>query len=267
MLADWETRLVAAAETAYVGVATLIGDAAHDRRHDVNASMRQSREKTRLPILAAGGILLRGRGRPEIALVQLRKMSAWVLPKGKLAAGESAIAAARREVIEETGQRVSIHEFLGALAYETGGRQKIVRFWRMQALGGPLGELMRDVKAMEWLALDEAIERLTHTREQVFLEQIGPTAIRLAERRPRKSVVRHPRPAPAPRPEATKAPGLLTPAEFAAPLPPDSIALAPLAGPSVERRMIERPAGNHGLFERTLDWLREAALLPKPQRD
>src|SRR5262249_47395835 len=136
--------------------------------------MKDNKDKPRAPILAAGGIVLRGRDRPEIALVQLRKMDAWVLPKGKLARGESAIAAARREGGEETGQRVPIHEFLATLAYEKGSRQKTVQFWRMQALGGPVGELMRDVKAMEWLALDEAIERLTYAREQVFLDQVGP---------------------------------------------------------------------------------------------
>src|SRR5262245_36045060 len=175
--------------------------------------MKDNKDKPRAPILAAGGIVLRGRDKPEIALVQLRKMSAWVLPKGKLAAGESAIAAARREVIEETGQRVSVHEFLGTLAYETGGRQKIVQFWRMQALGGPVGELMRDVKAMEWLALDEAIERLSHAREQVFLEQVAPMAVRCAERRPRKSIVRRHRVAPASHPEASALPELVAPVD------------------------------------------------------
>jgi 8-oxo-dGTP diphosphatase len=229
--------------------------------------MKDSKDKTRAPILAAGGIVLRGRGRPEIALVQLRKMSAWVLPKGKLAAGESAIAAAHREVVEETGQRVSIHEFLGTLAYETGGRQKIVQFWRMQALGGPVGELMRDVKAMEWLALDEAIERLTHAREQVFLEQVAPMAFRFAERRPRKSVVRRHRPAPAAQPDASTVPALVAPVEFAAPLPEHGLSLAPGADSSLEGRVIDQSTAGQTLLGKTWDWLFHAALLPKPQRD
>jgi 8-oxo-dGTP diphosphatase len=226
--------------------------------------MKESKDKTRVPILAAGGIVLRGRGKPEIALVQLRKMSAWVLPKGKLAAGESAIVAARREVVEETGQRVSVHEFLGTLAYETGGRQKVVQFWRMQALGGPVGELMRDVKAMEWFTLDEAIERLSHAREQVFLDQVGPMAMRCAERRPRKSIARHHRPASALHPEAAAVPALV---DLAAPLPADSLPLAPVVSPLLEGHVIERPAGAPTLFEKTWDWLRQTALLPKPQRD
>src|SRR6516225_5525928 len=111
--------------------------------------MKDRKDKARAPILAAGGIVLRGDRKPLIAVVQLRKLSAWVLPKGKLAARESAVAAARREVLEETGHRVSIHEFLGTLAYEAGGRPKVVQFWRMQAIGGPVRELMHDVKAVQ----------------------------------------------------------------------------------------------------------------------
>ena len=140
-----------------------------------------------------------------------------MLPKGKLAAGESAIAAARREVLEETGRRVSIHEFLGTLAYETGGRPKIVHFWRMQALGGPVGPLMRDVKAVEWLPLDAAIARLTHVREKAFLEQVGPAALRRV-RPQRKTVLRHPRSVPAPQTMPMPMPELVAPVDFAAPL-------------------------------------------------
>jgi 8-oxo-dGTP diphosphatase len=100
------------------------------------------------------------------------------------------MAAARREVLEETGHRVTIHEFLGTLAYEASGRPKVVQFWRMRALGEPIGDLMRDVKAVHWLALEDAVEQLTHLRERVFLEQVGPIALKLAERSVRRPVHR-----------------------------------------------------------------------------
>lgn len=148
----------------------------------------KDKHKARVPILAAGGIVLRGDRKPQVAIVQLRKPNSWVLPKGKLAASESAIAAARREVLEETGHRVSIHEFLGTLAYEASGRPKLVQFWRMQAIGGPVRELMNDVKAMQWLPLEDAIAQLTHVREQVFLEHVGPIALKSAERSGRRMI-------------------------------------------------------------------------------
>lgn len=148
-------------------------------------AMKVSKEKSRLPILAAGGIVFRGHGpAPQIALVQSRKLGTWGLPKGKLAGGEDAVAAARREVLEETGCRVTIHEFLGTLAYQTGGRQKIVQFWRMEALDGPPAPLMPDVVAVRWLALDDAIRQLTRVRERVFLAEAGPAALRSARPAP-----------------------------------------------------------------------------------
>jgi 8-oxo-dGTP diphosphatase len=152
--------------------------------------MKNSKTKSRAPILAAGGIVLRGDRRPHIALVQLRKLDAWVLPKGKLNGKEDAIAAARREVLEETGYRVSVHEFMGALAYETAGRPKVVQFWRMQAQGEPVCELMDDIRAMRWFTLPEAIRWLTHPREQVFLANVGPIAIKAATRSTRKPMSR-----------------------------------------------------------------------------
>ena len=140
--------------------------------------------------MAAGGIVLRCDSTPQFAIVQLRKLGAWGLPKGKLAAGEDAITAARREVLEETGHHVTIHEFLGTLAYEASRRPKVVQFWRMQAIGEPIGDLMRDVKAVRWLALGDAVDQLTHLREQVFLEQVGPIALKFAEQSARRAVFR-----------------------------------------------------------------------------
>jgi len=241
--------------------------------------MKAGKETTRAPILAAGGIVLRHGGKPTIAVVQLRKMSVWALPKGKLAASESALAAARREVLEETGHRVSIHEFLGTLAYETGGRQKIVRFWRMQALGEPVGELMRDVKAVEWLALDAAIARLTHAREKVFLEEVGPDALRRAARPPRKSVVRRARAAPAPIPLPEPVPELVAPVDFIAPLPADDPARVvrvpfdthAIANHAIDTHAFEQAADpdliEKNLLEKTWDWLRHTTWQPKPARD
>jgi 8-oxo-dGTP diphosphatase len=135
----------------------------------------------RTPILAAGGIVVRGGPDPQVAIVRLRKGD-WVLPKGKLNERENALAAARREVLEETGQDVTVQEFLGTMSYDVAGRPKIVQFWRMQALDGPQRKPARDVRTVQWLPLDQAVKKLTHAREQVFLANVGPTALKAGER-------------------------------------------------------------------------------------
>src|SRR6478735_1054135 len=131
----------------------------------------------RAPVMAAGGIVLRRNAPPLIAVVRQRKRNEWVLPKGKLDDGETPREAAHREVLEETGHDVVVHEFLGTIAYQSGGRSKIVHFWRMEAEGGPVRKLMNDIKAVEWLPLDQAIARLSREYERAFLAQIGPVAI------------------------------------------------------------------------------------------
>jgi 8-oxo-dGTP diphosphatase len=131
----------------------------------------------RTPVLAAGGIVLRQAVTPLVAVVRLRKRDEWVLPKGKLDHGETPRAAAEREVNEETGHDVSVHEFLGTLVYDSRGGAKVVHFWRMEASREPVRRLMRDVQAVEWLPLKDAVERLSRGYERAFLEQVGPIAL------------------------------------------------------------------------------------------
>jgi 8-oxo-dGTP diphosphatase len=164
----------------------------------------------RAPVLAAGGIVLRQQETPLVAVVRLRKRNEWVLPKGKLDDGETPRDAAEREVLEETGHEVTVHEFLGTLVYESGGRFKVVHYWRMEAGGEPSRELMDDVRAVDWLPLDAAVERLTRAYERAFLENVGPLALEAAAvaRKPRvkKQPVldrRRRQPAEAPQPSLT----------------------------------------------------------------
>ena len=133
--------------------------------------------KGHAPILAAGGIVLRGKSRPRVAIVRLRREKAWVLPKGKLMPREHPRDGAKREVLEETGYNVSVHEFLGSMCYAAEGKIKIVQFWLMRAVGSPARELMDDVKAVKWLPLRQAIAMLNRPHEKVFLTHVGPIAL------------------------------------------------------------------------------------------
>ncbi|MGA2292737.1 NUDIX domain-containing protein [Bradyrhizobium sp.] len=136
----------------------------------------------RVPVLAAGGIVLRNEANPLIAVVRLRKRNEWVLPKGRLDDGETPRAAAEREVWEETGHDVTVHEFLGTLVYESGGRSRIVHYWRMETCGGPSHELMDDVREVDWLPLEAAVGRLSRACEQAFLANVGPLALEFSRR-------------------------------------------------------------------------------------
>ena len=201
------------------------------------------REMARAPVLAAGGIVLRSGETPLIAVVRLRKRNEWVLPKGKLDDGETARDAAMREVVEETGHEVTVHEFLGTLVYESGGRSKVVHYWRMET-NGELYELMDDVKAVEWLALDAAVERLSRAYERVFLANVGPLALKaVAEARFARQ------------PEARE-PLLGTEMQFV-----QAEAAVPAADPQSRNSDRARTARTRrrNLVQKMRDWLRRAA--------
>lgn len=144
----------------------------------------------KVQVQAAGGIVLRRELPPRVAIVKLRKRDEWVLPKGKLDPGETPRAAARREVLEETGHNVTVREFLGTLVYETGGRSaKVVHYWSMEAGGEQVRELMNDIRAVDWLSLNAAVERLSRAHERAFLEAVGPLAINAHTRRQKAKAI------------------------------------------------------------------------------
>ena len=127
----------------------------------------------RKPIQAAGGIVVRRGARALFAVVQRSKDDRWVLPRGKLKVTERPMAAARREVFEETGHRVQVGKFLGAVTYRAQGRPKLVQFWHMHAAANPSRDLMRDISAVAWLPLGQAVKRLSYPLEKLFLESVG----------------------------------------------------------------------------------------------
>ena len=138
-------------------------------------------------IQAAGGIVVRSGARPLVAVVQCSKDELWVLPRGKLKRNERPVIGARREAVEETGHRVRVREFVGAISYRARNRPKVVQFWRMQAYERPSRDVMKDIVAVEWLPLAAAVRRLSYPLEKLFLRHVGR---RMLKRRRRKTARR-----------------------------------------------------------------------------
>jgi 8-oxo-dGTP diphosphatase len=124
-------------------------------------------------IHSAGGIVVRKGARPAIAIVKRSKDGRWVLPRGKLKRKERPAAGARREAIEETGHKVSVHGYIGAIVYPSQGRPKLVQFWHMRAARHPSRDLMSDIAQVAWLPLNQAVKRLNSPLEKLFLQNVA----------------------------------------------------------------------------------------------
>ena len=86
-------------------------------------------------VRAAGGVVVRDDGR--VLVVHRPKYDDWTFPKGKADPGESDEECALREVREETGLECVLEDELPQTRYfDSRGRPKRVRWWRMRAVGG-----------------------------------------------------------------------------------------------------------------------------------
>ena len=127
-------------------------------------------------IRAAGGVVWRTgpTGQVEVAVIHRPTYDDWSLPKGKLMAGEEDLAAALREVEEETGLRCAPGEDLGITRYvDRRGRDKTVRYWAMRPLGGRFRPT-REVDELRWVPVPEAIDLLTYEHDRDLLGTFDP---------------------------------------------------------------------------------------------
>jgi 8-oxo-dGTP pyrophosphatase MutT (NUDIX family) len=133
---------------------------------------------------SAGGVVVRRmQGRPFVAVVRVRD-EILALPKGHPDGGESAAAAAQREVREETGVEAELVEKLGDIRYwyvREGERvMKIVSFFLFRYRSGSIADHDHEVEEALWLPLEEAPARLAYKGEKEMAES---ALSRLAEGR------------------------------------------------------------------------------------
>ncbi|WP_424188726.1 NUDIX hydrolase [Actinokineospora sp. G85] len=121
-------------------------------------------------IRAAGAVLWRGgQGHGiEVAVVHRPRYDDWSLPKGKLDKGETAIAAAHREVAEETGFGSVLGGFLARVRYAVPGGDKVVDYFTARAGGGSFAE-NDEVDRLRWLPAAEAADLLTYPHDRDVL--------------------------------------------------------------------------------------------------
>lgn len=126
-------------------------------------------------VRAAGGLVAREDGRgTELVVVHRPAYDDWSFPKGKLEKGEDELAAALREVEEETGLVCQPGDDLGAITYVDGrGRPKVVRYWRMAApIDAPL-DPRHEIDRARWVALEDASEVLTYPHDRLLLRRFA----------------------------------------------------------------------------------------------
>lgn len=125
-------------------------------------------------IKAAGAVIWREESpfELEILLVHRPQYDDWSFPKGKVEDGEAPIAAAFREVKEETGVTAVFGQYLGSTSYKVEADKKKVKYWMAQAKETPAEFLPNvEVDKIEWVSIKEARHFLTHEEDRELLEE------------------------------------------------------------------------------------------------
>jgi len=123
------------------------------------------------PDVVAAGAVVWSPGR-QVLLVHRPRYDDWSFPKGKLDPGESAPAAAVREVHEETGVRVRLGPPLPDQAYVVAAGIKVVHYWVGWALADDDVSDYRpnqEVDEVAWVDCDLAERRLTYPHDRATL--------------------------------------------------------------------------------------------------
>jgi 8-oxo-(d)GTP phosphatase len=140
---------------------------------------RTARAEPGAEILAAGALLYACRaGEVEVAVIHRPRRDDWTFPKGKLEPGEHVLAAAVREVTEETGIRPVLGQPLATVRYQVEGRPKRVDYWAARLDAPPPGPFVPndEVDVLEWLAAPVAASRLTYPHDLRLLEHLVSVA-------------------------------------------------------------------------------------------
>ncbi|MDQ7909141.1 NUDIX hydrolase [Phytohabitans sp. ZYX-F-186] len=127
------------------------------------------------PIRAAGGVVWRpgARGGVEVCLVHRPRYDDWSLPKGKLHAREHPLAAAVREVEEETGVRARPQVRLPSVRYRREGQPKVVDYWSMRTLSAARFSPNSEVDRLRWVSPETAARTVSYEHDARVLRHFA----------------------------------------------------------------------------------------------
>lgn len=131
-----------------------------------------------MTVYAAGCVLWREvKGELLVALVHRGRYDDFGWAKGKLDPGEVLPQTAVREVLEETGLKVSLGIGLGAQHYTLpSGEPKEVHFWAARVTDSALAKSKfvphEEVAEVLWMTPAEAAEKLSYDADKVMLEVV-----------------------------------------------------------------------------------------------
>ena len=122
-------------------------------------------------ISAAGAVVWRKHkdNFTEVAIIHRPKYDDWSFPKGKIEVGESLIACAHREVLEETNLQTEFGPHLGQVEYFTPDGLKKVTYWSAKVIGEKPFRTNTEVDQLKWIPITKVIEVLTNeTDKEIF---------------------------------------------------------------------------------------------------
>ncbi|MEI6406525.1 MAG: NUDIX hydrolase [Actinomycetes bacterium] len=126
------------------------------------------------PIYAAGAVVWRKNDDDSIsvAIIHRPRYDDWSLPKGKMEFGETLIACAYREVMEETNLKIKLGPFIGTVGYYVPDGLKEVSYWCAKVIGEdhPF-RANSEVDEMVWLSPSAGMEKLTRESDKEILQK------------------------------------------------------------------------------------------------
>jgi 8-oxo-(d)GTP phosphatase len=138
--------------------------------------MAKSPVRPTTDVRAAGAVVTRKGG--DVLLVHRPSYDDWSFPKGKVDRGEHVVAAAVREVAEETGLDIRLGPPLTPQRYPVrGGRSKRVDYWMGRVVGPDDvgGYLVNDeIDEVAWVPWDKAERALTYDMDRATLAEARP---------------------------------------------------------------------------------------------